>query len=200
MAEKDDPFIVVPVQQIPAEKHKRPQKEIDAQLDFIKEQIVPKQNNELIFDQKAMKLLLDLGSDQIIITYGFNLKDKNGILNQDPDIANRFNHAIFDKLSVKPDAESVNKTPLIITTSEFEHEVYGPDFVKTYMKRLGLKNTDPITMNFISSTTMCPWLTATEEGNFIPHLIKAFRKSIIEVLNYYYQHDQFEYETKLKNT
>jgi len=71
---------------------------------------------------------------------------------------------------------------LIITTSQFEPEVYGQKFVRTFMKRLGVDDANLITMNFLSSTTMCPWLTDTEEGNFIPILTQALRKTVLEVV------------------
>jgi glutamate/tyrosine decarboxylase-like PLP-dependent enzyme len=181
MAEPDDPFIVVPVQQIPAEKEGKSQKEIEAQLEFIRENIARKENDELVNDPKAMALLKELGSDQIIITYAFNFKKKDGKLNKDPDLVNKFNKKIFDKLSLSPDPSLTKDIPLIITTSEFDPEIYGRDFVRTFMRRLGVSDDKPITMKFISSTTMCPWLTATRDGNFIPTLIKDFREAILTI-------------------
>ena len=185
---ENNKFIVVPVQQIPAEKeHPNDPQKIKDQLKYIKSHIVEKQNNELIQDDKAMALLKELGSDQIIITYGFNFKDKSGILNTDPVKANTFNEEIFKKLSLPPDNKDVPTIPLIITTSEFDPAVYGEKFVKTYMRRLGLEIDEPTptnplpTMKFISSTTMCPWLTATKDGNFIPELIKAYKQTIEKI-------------------
>jgi glutamate/tyrosine decarboxylase-like PLP-dependent enzyme len=183
MAEPKDPFIVIPVQQIPAERQGQSQAEIDAQLRYIKEQIVKKENNDLLQDPQAMALLEQLGSDQIIITYAFNFKDREGRLNTDPAQANAFNQAIFKRLSLSPDADEVQKTPLIITTSEFDPGVYGHEFVRTFMRRLGLDHDALVTMNFISSTTMCPWLTATRDGNFIPVLTKVFRETILQVVD-----------------
>jgi hypothetical protein len=37
-------------------------------------------------------------------------------------------------------------------------------------------------MNFLSSTTMCPWLTDTEKGNFVPELTRALRDAVIKVV------------------
>ena len=182
MAEPDDPFIVVPVQQIPAEKEGKSQEEIEAQLKYIRENIAKKENAELVNDPKAMALLKELGSDQIIITYAFNFKKKDGKLNKDPNLANKFNKEIFDKLSLSPDPSITKDTPLIITTSEFDPEIYGRDFVRTFMRRLGVRDDEPLTMKFISSTTMCPWLTATRDGNFIPTLIKDFREAILTIV------------------
>ncbi|MGE5340989.1 MAG: pyridoxal phosphate-dependent decarboxylase family protein [Candidatus Omnitrophota bacterium] len=188
--EENDRFIVVPVQQIPAEKKypTDPQK-IKEQLQYIKTHIVDKQNNDLLQDEEAMALLKELGSDQIIITYGFNYRDKRGVLNTDPKKANAFNEEVFKKLSLPPDNKDLPTVPLIVTTSEFDPAVYGEEFVKTYMRRLGLKidpstPTDPLpTMKFISSTTMCPWLTATKDGNFIPELIKAYKQTIEKIVD-----------------
>jgi hypothetical protein len=129
-----------------------------------------------------MDLLMQLGSDQIIITYGLNFKI-NGQINTDPDKANQFIQDIFEKLSMQPGNEKM--PDLIVTTSEFEPNKYGNSFVETYMKRMGLTYTKLKTMKFVSSTTMCPWLTATADGNFIPTLIKAFYVAINEVLTGY---------------
>ncbi|MBW2569873.1 MAG: decarboxylase [Deltaproteobacteria bacterium] len=181
----DDPFIVIPVQQIPAEKEGKTRDKIEEQLKFIQERIVKPENNELQKDDQAMELLKQLGSDQIIITYAFNFKNRDHQINTDPVKANEFNHAIFKKLSLSPDSDQVQNTPLIITTSEFDPEVYGEEFVRTFMKRLGVKHDKLITMDFISSTTMCPWLTATKDGNFIPVLIEAFRDTILDVVKEY---------------
>ena len=185
MAAPDDSFIVIPVQQIPAEKEGKTKDKIEEQLKFIQERIVKPENNELQKDDEAMELLRQLGSDQIIITYAFNFKNRDQQINTDPLKANEFNHAIFKRLSLSPDSDQVQNTPLIITTSEFDPEVYGEEFVRTFMKRLGVKHDELITMNFLSSTTMCPWLTATKDGNFIPVLIEALRDTILDLVKEY---------------
>lgn len=189
MAEEKNDFIVVPVQQIPAEREGKSQEAIRRQMEFIKTRIVPKQNNELIRDAEAMDLLRQLGSDQIIITYGLNFK-KAGVLNDQAGLANRFMHDVFEKLSVRPsekDPKKMEIPDLVVTTSQFDPAEYGDDFVATYMKRIGVHSSgaELPTMNFISSTTMCPWLTATSEGNFIPQLIEAFRTAVAAVLPHY---------------
>jgi glutamate/tyrosine decarboxylase-like PLP-dependent enzyme len=179
MAQENDDFIVVPVQQIPAERDGGTTEQIKAQLEQIRTSIVERENNELIQDEAAMKLLKQLGSDQIIITYGLNFKN-DGVLNTDSGLANQFMHDVFDQLSLNPAKKQM--PDLIITTSEFDPADYGKDFVKTYVSRLGLECQTLETMNFLSSTTMCPWLTATAEGNFIPTLIRAFQAAVAKVL------------------
>ena len=179
LAGPSDDYVVVPVQRIPAERQGGTPAQIQAQLDLIKERIVNRQNNEIVADPEAFDLLRELGSDQIIITYGLNFKRK-GVLNTDPDLANDFMHDVFGLLSLQ-----ANKTPppdLIVTTSEFDPDTYGKRFVQTFMERLGLSVTTIPTMNFLSSTTMCPWLTATATDNFIPTLAEAFDTAVKTVL------------------
>ena len=182
MAQQNDPFVVIPVQQIPAERKGGPPQEIEAQLNYIRDHIANVENEQLVQDTQAMALLKELGSDQIIITYGFNFKDAKGVLNADPLKANDFNQRIFQRLSLSPDSGEVANVPLIITTSEFGPQEYGQTFVNTYMRRLGLKQTSGLTMKFLSSTTMCPWLTDTAQGNFIPTLTRAFRQTVLAVI------------------
>lgn len=189
MADAQDDFVVVPVQQIPAEREGKSPEEIRRQMAFIKTRIAAVQNNELIRDSEAMDLLRELGSDQIIITYGLNFK-QNGVLNSRAELANNFMHDVFQQLSVRPSASDPGKMAIpdmIITTSDFDPEEYGDDFVATYMQRIGVDPSGSAlpTMHFISSTTMCPWLTATAEGNFIPQLIEAFRTAVATVLPNY---------------
>jgi len=189
MAEASDDFVVVPVQQIPAEREGLSPAQIAAQMDFIKTRIVPVQNNALVQDAEAMALLKELGSDQIIITYGLNFKCQ-GAVNPRADLANQFMQDVFLKLSVRPSegaADQMDIPNLIITTSDFTPEEYGDEFVTTYMQRLGVDvpTSGLPTMHFLSSTTMCPWLTATADGNFIPELIEAFRAAVAAVLPAY---------------
>ncbi len=176
MATEEDDFIVVPIQEVPAEAAGKSPAEIKSQLDFIKSHIVDRTNAEIVEDAEAMDLLHNMGSDLTIVTYGFNFK-VNGVLNTDPLLARAFMGKIFNHFSVDP---SKSQAPeLVVTTSEFELDKYGSNFVKHYMQRLGLSTDVPCDMNFISSTTMCPYLTATSEGNFIPTLTKKFREAII---------------------
>ena len=180
LAEPDEPFIVVPVQQIPAEKDpNHTQIDIDAQLQYIKGNLVGNENSKIT--KEAMDLLKQLGSDQIIITYAFNFKELDGTLNKDPVQTNQFNHEIFERLSLSPDPERNKNVELIITTSQFEPEVYGEEFVRTFMRRLGVDDSKLITMNFLSSTTMCPWLTDTAKGNFIPELTYSLKETVKQV-------------------
>src|SRR5436853_7927909 len=101
MADESDDFIVALFQRLPAQKQGLSPEKVKEQLEYIKTQIVPKTNDELIADHEAMTLLKELGSDQIIISYAFNFK-QNGVLNPDVTAANNLNFEIFKLLSLAP--------------------------------------------------------------------------------------------------
>ncbi|SDF03435.1 pyridoxal-dependent decarboxylase [Chitinophaga filiformis] len=180
MAEPDDPFIIVPFQRLPAEKNGEGPDKIKQQYEFIKEEIVPKTNEQIMANPQAVALLPELGSDQIIITYTFNFKE-NGVLNKSVDKLNELNLNIFQALSLSPgDHDHPSKTPMYLTQSQFDNESYGKSFVDDYKKRLGLSIDNDEPVNILISTTMNPWLTDTSEGNFIPELVKALRQTVLE--------------------
>jgi glutamate/tyrosine decarboxylase-like PLP-dependent enzyme len=181
MAEDNDPFVVVPFQRLPAERENGSPAEIKAQLEFIRKAIVFKSNKELLADRAAMELFKQLGSDQIIIAYAFNLRTKNG-LNDDVNLANKLNDGIFERLSLSPDRDDVYETPMILASSAFSTASYGQDFVDAFARRLGVKVGPQDSISALLSTTMNPWMTDTAEGNFIPTLIKVLRATVLTVI------------------
>jgi len=185
MAKEEDPFIIIPFQRLPAEVAKQGKEAIKKQLQYIQSIIVPKENNDLLNDVQAMQLFRELGSDQVITSYAFNFKTKAGHLNQDVHLANQLNHEIFNRLSLqKFNGGEIPTMPMFVTSSEFEPAIYGTEFVNSFKQRLGLTLEDTHTgVYFLISTTMDPWLTDTETGNFIPELIQALRETVLSIIN-----------------
>ena len=177
MAREQDDFVIVPVQRLPAEREGKSARVVRTQLDYIREEIVPKTNDELLADPKAMKLFRELGPDLVITTYAFNFKTKRG-LNRDVSKMNALNDAIFNVLSVAPERDQIRAKPMIITSSSFDPAVCGQPFVDHFMKRLGVQTKPATSVSFLISTTMDPWLTDTAEGNYIPTLIEALRQVV----------------------
>lgn len=188
MARPEDPFVVVPVQRIPAERSGLGEEAVRAQLDFLAERIVARENDAIVRDEEAMDLLAHLGSDLIIITYAFNYRGPEGLPNRDPGRANAFNQAIFEAFSLHA-GEPPDEKPLLLTTSQFEPRSCGEAFLRSFMRRMGLDDSRPVPIDFLSSTTMSPWLTATAIGNFIPHLIRPLRAKILELAEAFREQD-----------
>lgn len=193
MARSSDPFIVVPLPRLPAAialdnnspiNQSQKRDAILAQLDYIRTHIVPKTNAELFADPDAMKLLQELGADQTILAYAFNFKTPDGRLNSDLSLANQLNSRLFAKLSLKEyQSDRLIDVPLLVTTSQFNPNTYGREFVDEFARRLGVKSQKDIPIDFLISTTSNPWLTDTTEGNFIPIIIEVLRKTVIQLIS-----------------
>jgi hypothetical protein len=114
-------------------------------------------------------------------TYAFNFK-VNGVPNKDVKLANKLNQAIYNKLSLSPDRNEVLKTPMIVTSSQFDPAVYGTTFVEDFKQRLQVEGDPDTSIYFLITTTMDPWLTDTAEGNFISTLIQVWRDTLAEII------------------
>jgi glutamate/tyrosine decarboxylase-like PLP-dependent enzyme len=179
MARDDDDFIVVPMQRLPAERDRQSARKVHEQLEFIRKEIVPKSNDELLKDKKAMELFRELGPDLVITTYAFNFKVKDKI-NQDVAKVNQLNNNIFEALSLAPERDPVRARRMIVTSSSFDPAACGEAFLAHFMKRLGLRGKPEMPISFLVSTTMDPWLTDTADGNYIPTLIEALREVVMK--------------------
>ncbi len=186
MAKSNDPFIVVPVQRLPAEKQGKSPGEIKQQLDFIDRQIVTRRSNEELMQwfnahPDSWQLFQEMGSDQIIISYTFNFKRKDGNFNTDIQLCNKLNYEIFRKLSLhdynKKKFGEVPNVPMFVTQSSFDTDTYGQPFVDEYARRLGLDQTTGSSITFLISTTQDPWITNTADGNFIPNVVRELHQT-----------------------
>ena len=196
MPEENDLFTITPLQRLPIEKSGGTAADIKQQIDFIRREIVPLENQEL-FDffatadedetaSKALDIFKAIGSDLSIIAYAFNFKTADGI-NTDIEFMNEMNNAIYDALSFKTidvdwqDAvePQAKKPDMIVTSSNFDPLHYGQDFVEHFARRAGLvldpeKHKD-LPVSFIISTTQNPWLTSTSKGNFLDTLMNVLK-------------------------
>jgi glutamate/tyrosine decarboxylase-like PLP-dependent enzyme len=184
---RDSRFIVVPFQRLPAEREGKDPEDILKQIDEIRENIVDYTNEELIKNEKAMDLLREVGSDQLIIPYIFNFKDKSGKLNNDAAKMNELNSRVFKILSMVPGDKADSKT-LIVTSSEFKLEIYGREFMNSIKDRLGIKDERDLPISFIISTVMNPWLTdlhgiGSPSKTFLGVVEKALRDAVYKALD-----------------
>jgi hypothetical protein len=182
MAAANDPFIIVPFQRLPAERDGKSRAEVKAQLEYIRQEIAKKTNDELIADPRAMALFRELGSDLSIIAYAFNFKVQKS-LNKKVELLNDLNRTLFELLSLSPSNDKLYQRPLIVTSSDFEPSVYGPEMLQSFKQRLGVEGEPNASIAFLLSTTMDPWLTDTAQGNFIPTLIASLREAVFKAIS-----------------
>ncbi|MBY0129162.1 decarboxylase [Bacillus cereus] len=189
MAEEDDPFFVVPIQRLPAQKYGG---NVDEQIDFIRKYLGPqKTNEEITSNQDAMDLLYELGSDHNIITYIFSLKPELGQSSVSLDDVNKLNQEIFLRLSVAskneeyPERDNIFKVPMIVTASQFQPEAYGEEFMNALTQRMQVDKIG--TVDFLISTTTTPFLTDTFDSNgslVLLKVIQALRETVLSSIKY----------------
>lgn len=177
-------FKVVPFQRLPAQKQGKSEAEVAQQLAMIREQFVPRENDDLVAyldaNPEAQAVFREMGSDQNIVTYSLNFRTADG-WNTDVDLANDFNTAMFMALSIGTyNGGEVPKQPMFVTSSSFEVGDYGQAFVDAFGARLSLAPTNGTGINFLVSTTQDPWVTATEKGNWLPMVLEALKKTALE--------------------
>ncbi|MGJ8623352.1 MAG: pyridoxal phosphate-dependent decarboxylase family protein [Yoonia sp.] len=175
----DDDIKVVPFQRLPCEKEGKDAEARAKQVAYIRDNFVPKQNDDLVEfmlnDPEALELFKELGSDQNIVTYAVNFKTSQG-WNTDVALMNEVNTAIYQALSISTyDGGVVPENPMFVTSSAFDVPSYGQDSVDAYGARLGVKPTDGASISFLISTTQDPWVTATADGNYLPKVVAAFK-------------------------
>ncbi|UQC81238.1 uncharacterized protein CLUP02_06724 [Colletotrichum lupini] len=172
-----DSLIVVPLIRLPSER--TPGIGVEVQKDYIRKNILGRDNKTLFEDKKAWDLLCELGGDLMINAFATNFTIDNEV-NQDVGEANYLNQWIFSKLSVSSEKDVVKERPLFLTSSEFGEKAYGK-CLETFKLRLGLKTTDKEgnvkpsrgSLRFLINVTMSPWPTSPD---FMSRMVEEFRK------------------------
>ncbi len=131
----------------------------------------------------ARGLFRGLGSDQVILAYSFNFKNKADQWNTDPGELAKLNNEIFKICSIMDPKQDVNSTPLILTSSDFDVASYGARFIQHYSRRLGIDNPGNATIPFLISTTMDPWTTDTAGGDFLQVVEDALRSVAYQAMD-----------------
>ncbi len=183
----DRRFRITIFQMLPAEREGKSPVEVQAQKDYIAQHFVNVSNLELLEllakDPKARSLFRQIGSDQTILAYSFNFKDKSGVWNEDADRLAKLNNKIFEFCSIMDPAVDLSTKLLILTNSQFDAGGYGLPFLQRYGDRLGIKNPHAVAIPFLISTTMDPWTTDTIAGDFLEVIETALRTIVYQALD-----------------
>ena len=181
-----DPFVVVPLPRLPAERSGLPEQEVERQKEFIKRHISESSRTAMMENEDALGLIGDLGPDLNILVYAFNFieEGEDGALNTSLQRANAYNRAIFDRLSIKP-AQEIYGYELVLSSTHFSNHEYGDTFVRDYAGRLGL-DTDDLEegISVLRSVVMDPWIddrSDTSKRSFIDTIADILRRTAIDV-------------------
>lgn len=118
----------------------------------------------------------EVGSDQVILSFSVNAKDRNGRPQKDLAFMNELTNGVFNLCSLL-NRHPANEPDLILTASTFDPADYGQRFVDAYCERAGVVPVPGKEVNFLISTTMNPWTTATEHGDFLDTYVAALTRA-----------------------
>lgn len=169
MSDNTTDYIVVPLNLLPSEMRDPPNSDdVEKEKEYIRKQIIPKSNFELVKDKDAMLLLNELGSDLNINAFAVNFRYPDGTLNTSVEEANWLNRRIFEALSVTEAKEDPRKIPFYLTSTTFAEADYG-ECADRFKARLGLEGKQDLFV--LRNVVMSPFTTTHD---FMPVLIKAF--------------------------
>lgn len=173
MAKSDDPFVVVPLPRAVAGNEIGP-----AQVAEIRDRIDALSTEQILADPRSRELIAEIGPDQNILAYAFNLKLPDGTLNTDLALCNRLNQELYSRLSIDP-GKDIYGYDLIVSTTDLDARHYGQVFIGDLKRRLGVAGSSGDSVTVLRSVVMDPWLTDTAAGSFIDILEREFRKAAL---------------------
>jgi len=135
--------------------------------------------DEILKSERNAQLFKILGPDLTIISYATN-PIINGKKNKDIELTNRFNKAIFNKLTRQSASNALPK--VIVTGSELSGETSEAP-IECLRKQLGLKHDSNVSMQFLITTVMNPWLSDADGGrrDMVPEIAEIMKRQIEEV-------------------
>jgi vitellogenic carboxypeptidase-like protein len=117
-------------------------------LNFIRNNIIGKSNEDIANNNKAMFVLQQIGSDVLINTFAVNYKI-NGRFNQDITSLNNLNQLLFDKFSITTPKQALKgDTDYMLTMSTLAYENYEKSFGKI-TKVWGLHTSAKFSLKFL---------------------------------------------------
>jgi glutamate/tyrosine decarboxylase-like PLP-dependent enzyme len=134
-------------------------------------------------DKDAKTLFAHLGSDQVILAFSLNFRMADGSLNTDLALANAFNERVFAHCSLIEPRADVNDLDIVLTSSRFDPQIYGTGFVEAFCARLGVIPQSGVGVDFLISTTMDPWVTETNGGDFLETIENGLRTAAYRSLD-----------------
>ena len=161
MGEPDDPFVLVPLPRLPSERNGG---DPGAETEKIRKAFIGKSFEEFT-EEIGYDQFKELGPDENIIDYTFNLRYKADSINDDFDLANELNLNIYNRLHVQW-GENIHDYDLLVTQTQMGIDDYGEMFLGTYLKRIGIKPPKEAgyALKVNRTVVMDPWLNEKLPG------------------------------------
>ncbi|KAI9370253.1 pyridoxal phosphate-dependent transferase [Aspergillus egyptiacus] len=173
-------FVCVPFNMLPSERGQGGKAflhspNVEAEREWIRENIIGKENSEIMGNPRIMDFLREIGSDLNINCFALNWYHPDGRLNTDLEEANYLMKRVVDRLSVTSVDSDPSKIPLFLTSTQFEPDLYG-ECAKNFMDRLGLHRSDS-GLFVIRNVVMSPWPT---QNGFIQEIMDELKNAVNE--------------------
>jgi hypothetical protein len=181
------------LQRLPAERAGKSDAEVKVEVEQLRA-FVP-MSDRALYDllnknPDARKLFSAVGSDQVILAYSFNFRDRaTGDWNRSVKRYNELNKRIFEICSIARPALEAHTPELILTASTFSLDSYRDEFVDDYCRRAGLHNLHREDVRYLISTTMNPWSTDSYDGvttartDFLETFVDALKRAVEHALS-----------------
>jgi glutamate/tyrosine decarboxylase-like PLP-dependent enzyme len=144
---------------------------------FIRDRILDVDNKDLVKDQDAMNVVIEMGSDLAINAFAVNFRKKSKgefVVNEDVVEANYLGKRIFERLSISKITDSVPSKPLILTSTQLTQDSYKT-CLTDFKTRLGLVGDQDLYV--LVNVVMSPFPT---EGNFTREIADSLQEVIKE--------------------
>ena len=143
VARDDDPFLCVPLQEVPTGYT------LESAKAMIKQKIAFKPMAEIFQDETAKDFLKKCGPDTMINTFVVNIRGE-----KDPKVTNKLQVALSDAMNVFVGTDA-SRVPLLIMQSGLDAKKHGKG-LKEFKKRAGLPEDDE-DLNVMANCCMNPW-------------------------------------------
>ncbi|MBC9783468.1 hypothetical protein H1S01_02935 [Heliobacterium chlorum] len=145
---------------------------------------------DIMKNKHLRECMKQIGPDLNIIPYAFNFVKKDGTINTDVNMFNRFNDLIFEHLSVTYQ-EKIYDVELIINKTTLYRAEYGGRFIEPYAKYLGLLDIQHIReLRFLRSVIMGHWYADEFEleekpcNYYTDILIPTLKNTVLKCVEY----------------
>ncbi len=182
LAKEDDPFELQTL--IPLPKRIQAGNTLlegkEQMLQFIRENIVGKSNEEIAQNQDALFFLQEIGSDVLINSFLVNFKT-GGRMNTSVKKMNKLNKALFKKFSVVSEKRALSDNPpkYMLTLSTLDYNNYQKPLSRICAE-WGILDSEPKSINFLINTVLQPW---PNDRNFVLEIMQIFREGILKCIS-----------------
>jgi hypothetical protein len=171
-----DPFISVPLAPLPiGDGESNTREEARRILEYARA------NGVEAAAAKYPALFNELGPDQNIVDYQFNIRRADGAVNTDLDTMNQLNQKVYDKLHIEP-GDRIENFDLMVTQTQMSTSDYSTVFLGSWARRLGVDVPTSGTwqLNAIRSVMMDPWPGETKTYDLI---FNVLRQTVLSAIN-----------------